>query len=374
MTDLRQELTSKRPSKPAAAALGVFDGVHLGHRRLFAALVEAAEKRGLSPVALTLANHPLSVLRPDAEVRMLTSFHERMRLLSESGVEAVVPITFTREVAMLTPREFMTALRDCLGLAHFVAGPDVALGRNREGTLDVITELGAELGYTLESVGQFAVDGVPVRSAAVRAALQAGDVALAARLLGRPFVLDGPVVEGEGRGGGLLGYPTANVGVGPLQALPADGVYAAWLLRAPDRLPPANRLPHADRLSANDSPPAADSLRAPDRLPSADRLPAGNRLPSDDRLPADRPPAGDRLPAAVSIGHKPTFHATGFSVVEAFVLDFEGDLYGEQVKLEFAARLRRQEKFPNADALIAAMQDDVERARRILASPEPRDA
>ena len=317
MTDLRQELISKRPSKPAAAALGVFDGVHLGHRRLFAALVEAAEKRGLSPVALTLANHPLSVLRPDAEVRMLTSFHERMRLLSESGVEAVVPITFTREVAMLTPREFMTALRDCLGLAHFVAGPDVALGRNREGTLDVITELGAELGYTLESVGQFAVDGVPVRSAAVRAALQAGDVALAARLLGRPFVLDGPVVEGEGRGGGLLGYPTANVGVGPLQALPADGVYAAWLLRAP---------------------------------------------------------AGDRLPAAVSIGHKPTFHATGFSVVEAFVLDFEGDLYGEQVKLEFAARLRRQEKFPDADALIAAMQDDVERARRLLASPEPRDA
>ncbi len=350
MTDLRQELTSKRPSKPAAAALGVFDGVHLGHRRLFAALVEAAQKRGLSPVALTLANHPLSVLRPDAEVRMLTSFHERMRLLSESGVEAVVPITFTREVAMLTPREFMTALRDCLDLAHFVAGPDVALGRNREGTLDVITELGAELGYTLESVGQFAVDGVPVRSAAVRAALQAGDVALAARLLGRPFVLDGPVVEGEGRGGGLLGYPTANVGVGPLQALPADGVYAAWLLRAPA----------GDRLPA--SPPLAD------------RLPPGDRLPHADRLPADRLPPGDRLPAAVSIGHKPTFHATGFSVVEAFVLDFEGDLYGEQVKLEFAARLRRQEKFPNADALIAAMQDDVERARRILASPEPRDA
>ncbi len=369
MTDLRQELIAKRPSKPAAAALGVFDGVHLGHRRLFAALVEAAEKRGLSPVALTLANHPLSVLRPDAEVRMLTSFHERMRLLAESGVEAVVPITFTREVAMLTPREFMTALRDCLGLAHFVAGPDVALGRNREGTLDVITELGAELGYTLESVGQFAVDGVPVRSAAVRAALQAGDVALAARLLGRPFVLDGPVVEGEGRGGGLLGYPTANVGVGPLQALPADGVYAAWLLRAPDRFPPAVSPPPADRLPAAVSPSTADRLPTGDRLPPADRLPTGDRLPA-----ADRPPRGDRLPAAVSIGHKPTFHATGFSVVEAFVLDFEGDLYGEQVKLEFAARLRRQEKFPDADALIAAMQDDVERARRILASPEPRDA
>lgn len=315
MSDLREELISKRPAKPAAVALGVFDGVHLGHRQLFAALVQAAERRGLSPLALTLANHPLSVLRPDAEVRMLTSFHERMRLLSESGVEAVVPITFTREVAMLAPREFMTALRDCLGLAHFVAGPDVALGRNREGNLAAIIELGDELGYTVETVPQFAADGVPVRSAAVRDALQAGDVDLAARLLGRPFVLDGPVVEGEGRGGGLLGYPTANVGVGPLQALPADGVYAAWLLRA-----------------------------------------------------------ADRLPAAVSIGHKPTFHQSGHSVVEAFIMDFEGDLYGEQVKLEFAARIRGQEKFADADALIAAMQDDVACARRILSSPEPRDA
>lgn len=309
MTDLCEELRARRPGKPAAVALGVFDGAHLGHRHIFAALKKTAERRGLAPVAVTLANHPFSVLRPEAEVRMLTSLHERMRLLSEAGLEAVVPITFTRDVAMLTPRAFMTALRDCLGLAHFVAGPDVALGRNREGTLPVLEALGEELGYTVESVPQFALDGAPVRSAAVRGALDAGDIAFAARMLGRPFVLDGPVVEGEGRGGGLLGYPTANVGVGPLQALPADGVYAAWLLRA----------------------------------------------------------GAERLPAAVSIGHKPTFHASGLSVVEAFILDFDGDLYGEQVKLEFVERLRGQEKFANADTLIAAMRDDVERTRRILA-------
>lgn len=311
MTDLCEELRARRPDRPAAVALGVFDGVHLGHRHIFAALAEAARRRDLAPVAVTLANHPFSVLRPEAEVRMLTSMHERMRLLSEAGLEAVVPITFTRDVAMLTPRAFMTTLRDCLGLAHFVAGPDVALGRNREGTLPVLEALGAELGYTVESAPQFALDGAPARSAAVRGALEAGDIALAARMLGRPFVLDGPVVEGEGRGGGLLGYPTANVGVGPLQALPADGVYAAWLLRSGD--------------------------------------------------------VGDRLPSAVSIGHKPTFHAGGFSVVEAFILDFDGDLYGEQVKLEFVERLRGQEKFADADALIAAMRDDVERTRRILA-------
>lgn len=313
MTDLCEELRARRPDRPAAVALGVFDGVHLGHRHIFAALKEAAERRGLAPVAVTLANHPFSVLRPDAEVRMLTSLHERMRLLSEAGLEAVVPITFTRDVSMLTPRAFMTALRDCLGLAHFVAGPDVALGRNREGTLPVLEALGEELGYTVESAPQFALDGAPARSAAVRGALDAGDIALAARMLGRPFVLDGPVVEGEGRGGGLLGYPTANVGVGPLQALPADGVYAAWLLR-----------------------------------------------------PGDASRAGDRLPAAVSIGHKPTFHESGLSVVEAFILDFDGDLYGEQVKLEFVERLRGQEKFADADTLIAAMRDDVERTRRIL--------
>ena len=311
MPDLCEELTAHRPDRPSAVAFGVFDGVHLGHRHVLATLVRTAEQRGLAPVAVTLANHPLSVLRPDVEVRMLTSLHERLSLLADSGVEAVVPVTFTKDVSLLTPREFMTALRDCLGMAHFTAGPDVTLGHNREGTLPVLTALGDELGYTIECVEQFTLDGEPARSTAVRHALATGDMTLAARMLGRPFALDGPVVEGERRGGGLLGYPTANVGVGPLQALPSDGIYAAWLLRGTDR-----------------------------------------------------------LPAAVSIGHKPTFHEGGPSVVEAFILDFDGNLYGEQVKLEFIERLRGQEKFDGVDALIAAMRDDVARTRHILALPQ----
>ena len=311
MPDLCEELTARRLDRLAAVAFGVFDGVHLGHRYVLATLVRTAEQRGLVPVAVTLANHPLSVLRPDVEVRMLTSLHERLSLLADSGVEAVVAVTFTREVSLLTPREFMTALRDCLGMAHFAAGPVVTLGHNREGTLPVLTALGGELGYTIECVEQFTLEGEPARSTAVRHALEAGDMTLAAADAGRPFALDGPVVEGEHRGGGLLGYPTANVGVGPLQALPSDGIYAAWLLRG-----------------------------------------------------------ADRLPAAVSIGHKPTFHEGGPSVVEAFILDFDGDLYGEQVKLEFIERLRGQEKFDSADALIAAMRDDVARTRHILALPQ----
>ena len=311
MPDLCEELTAHRPDRPAAVAFGVFDGVHLGHRHVLATVVRTAEQRGLAPVAVTLANHPLSVLHPDVQLRMLTSLDERLKLLADTGVQAVVPVTFTKAVSLLTPREFMTTLRDCLGMAHFAAGPDVTLGHNRQGTLPVLMALGDELGYTMESVEQLTLGGEPARSTAIRQALDAGDVERAARMLGRPFSIDGPVVEGERRGGGLLGYPTANVGVGQQQALPADGVYAAWLLRG-----------------------------------------------------------ADRLPAAVSIGHKPTFHEGGPSVVEAFVLDFDGNLYGERVKLQFVERLREQEKFDGVDALIAAMRADVARTRHILALPQ----
>ena len=306
MPDLCEELSAHRPPRPAAVAFGVFDGVHLGHKHLLASLQRSAGERNLAPVAVTLSNHPFSVLRPEVKVRMLTSLRERLQLLGDSGVEDVASVTFTRELSLTSARDFMTTLRDCLGLQHFVAGPDMAVGHNREGTLPVLAMLGEELGYTLETVSQFTLDGMSVRSTAVRNALDAGDIALANRLLGRRFTLDGPVVEGEGRGEGL-GYPTANIGVEPLQALPADGIYAAWLT------------------------------------------------------------TGDlKLPAAASIGHKPTFHEHWPMVVEAFVLDFEGNLYGEHVRLEFVERLRTQERFESVDALAAKMDDDVLRTRRIL--------
>ena len=311
MTGLCEELRAYRPAGPAAVAFGVFDGVHLGHQHVLRSLERSARKRGLAPVVVTLSNHPLSVLRPDVQVRLLTSLRERLDLLRRSGPDVVASVTFTRELSLLRPREFMGLLKDCLGLEHFVAGPDFALGHNREGTMPVLTAIGEELGYTIETVDQFLLDGMPVRSTAIRESLRDGDIALAERLLGRPFALDGPVVEGEGRGGGLLGYPTANIDVGPLQALPADGIYAA-------------------------------------------RLSLGKR----------------KLPAAASVGSKPTFHDEGPTIVEAFVLDFDGDLYGEHVRLEFVQRLRGQEKFGSVDALAAKIEDDVAAIRRILAAAQ----
>ena len=314
MSDLRKELLAHRPDGPSAIAFGVFDGVHRGHRHVVRALVDAARERGLAPVVVTLANHPLSVLRPDAPLRLLTPTDERLALLRDAGPVDVAPFTFTRAVSQLSAREFMTVLRDALRVEHFVAGADFALGRNREGDMAALAAIGEELGYTVETVGQHLLDGAPVRSTAVRAALADGDVALARRLLGRPFAVGGPVVAGDGVGAGVLGYPTANIGVDEQQALPADGVYAA-------------------------------------------RLRVG----------------GSVLPAAASVGAKPTFVDDGPTVVEAFVLDFTGNLYGARAKLEFAQRLRGQEKFATVDELIARIDGDVADTRRALADDTGED-
>lgn len=308
MTTLCEELGAGRPEGRSAVTLGVFDGVHLGHLYLLGRLRQAAAERELSPVVVTLANHPLTVLRPEVHVVMLMSLNERLERLRAAGVPHVLPVTFTREMSLLTAEQFMEQLVSCLGLQHLVAGPDFALGHNRQGTVPVLREIGERLGFTVETIGPYDLDGTSVRSTAVRQAVAAGDVEQAAVLLGRPFALDAPIVEGEQRGGGLLGFPTANLGLGPLQALPADGIYAAWLM-------------------------------------------------------VD----GGRYPAAASVGIKPTFHESGPRIVEAFVLDFDGNLYGKRVRLEFIRRLRDQERFDTVDALIAQMHQDVAGTRAALA-------
>ena len=307
MDDLCEELKAGRPDRPVAATFGVYDGVHLGHRHVLTTLREAADARGFSPVVITLTNHPLSVLRPEIPVVLLTSLHERIALLESEGVERVIPVTFTREISRFTPERFMQDLSDCLGVRHFVVGPDFALGQGREGTLPVLKAIGAEMGYTVEVASHFDLDGVSVRSSVIRNALAKGDLPTVERFLGRRFSLDGPVVEGEGRAGGLLGFPTANLGLGPLQALPEDGIYATWT--------------------------------------TVD---------------------GQRYGSATSIGIKPTFHDEAPRVVEVFLFDFDRDLYGEHMRVEFVQRLRGQEKFDSVDALVEQITRDVEESRSIL--------
>lgn len=307
MSGLCAELNGAWARDGVAVTFGVFDGVHRGHLHVIKRLKSVAEKYGYRSAVVTLSNHPLTVLRPHVPLRLITSVRERLELLRATGVDVVVPINFSRELSLLSAADFMTALRDCMNMMHFVVGPDFALGHNREGTSERLAELGSQLGYSFEAAEPLEIDGAPARSTGIRQALSAGDPELAARLLGRPFVVDGPVVEGEGRGSGLLGFPTANIGLGPLQALPADGIYASWLSVG-----------------------------------------------------------GRRYPAATSIGIKPTFHSDGPRVVEAFVLDFDGNLYGEHVRLEFVSWLRQQERFDCVDDLVQQIASDVERTRNAL--------
>ena len=307
MSSLHDELGTIGPLGPTAVTVGVFDGVHRGHVHVIDRLRRSADTRGLTVVVLTFANHPLTVLRPETPLVLLSPFSERLALLRACGVEHVTAITFTRELSHWSAEQFVTALKTALDMRHLVIGPDFALGHGREGTIPVLTGLGERLGFTVEAVEPLLLDGTAVNSTAIREALGAGDLEWAARCLGRPFSLSAPVERGEGRGGATLGFPTANLALDDAQALPADGIYAAW-------------------------------------------------------LDAD----GVRHASAASVGTKPTFHEHGDRTVEAFVLDFEGDLYGKQVRLEFVRRLRGQERFEDAEALAARIRRDVEETRAVL--------
>ncbi|MBN86633.1 MAG: hypothetical protein CL885_03835 [Dehalococcoidia bacterium] len=307
MNELLRELELYAKKEPTAVAFGVFDGVHLGHKHVFNTLQKAAAKRDLVPIVVTLANHPLSVLRPEVEIHMLTSLDQRLHLIKDAGIEYVAPLTFTKAISQLSAKDFMQTLKNALHMEHFVAGQDVSIGHNRAGDLKVLTELGSQIGYSIETVEQFNLHELPVRSTSIRKALNQGDLTTVTQLLGRHFSLIGPVIQGEGIGKELLGYPTANINVSPSQAIPAEGIYATW-------------------------------------------------IKFNDQL----------LPSATSIGKKPTFHTDAPLTVETFILDFKRNLYGEHLELEFVERIRGQEKFSTIELLSAEIEKDIVETKRIL--------
>ena len=303
----REELARHAPSRPAAVTVGVFDGVHLGHRHLVGALKARAETRALASGVVTLHPDPVQVLRPDVRVAYITSLEERVELLRATGVDFVAPLTFTSEVAELSAREFVGMLHETLGMQFLLMGPDHAFGRGREGTPQRCAEIGEEIGFEVEVLPAplEGSDGA-VSATAIRRALAEGEMELVAALLGRPFGLRGPVVRGHERGRGL-GFPTANLALTPDRALPAFGVYVT---RA-----------HV---------------------------------------------AGAAFMGATNIGINPTFNDARPSV-ETYVLDFEGDLYGREMRVEVLHRLRGEQRFASLDALVAAISADVEAVRAYFA-------
>ena len=301
------ELAEAPADTDSVVTLGVFDGVHLGHQHLIGSAVAEARKSKRRALVATFSNHPGSVLRPDFTPSYITGLDERVRLIEELGVDRVLPVTFDRELSGLPARDFIDLLQRRLRMKALIVGPDFAVGRGREGDVAMLASLSSEMKFSLVVVDLLEDGGRPVRSTVVRQALAEGDLTLVRSLLGRHFVLDGSVERGVGRGK-TLGFPTANLKVAPDRALPGDGIYATWAI------------------------------------------------------------VGDqRHMAATSIGTRPTFEDTG-RTVEAFLLDFDGDLYGRETRLEFVRRLRDDLKYDSVDALTDQISKDVEETRRILAA------
>ncbi|MDQ6937444.1 MAG: bifunctional riboflavin kinase/FAD synthetase [Actinomycetota bacterium] len=299
----------------SVVTIGVFDGVHLGHAALIGRAVATAIERSLPAVVMTFDPHPAAVFAPDRVPPLLTTPIRKAELIAGLGVDALLSLSFTPAFAALSPADFVDGvLHRALRARQVVVGPNFTFGHLAAGTVPDLEGLGAAAGFAVESVGLVTAGAQRVSSTRIRGALAIGDVESVAALQGRPYRADGLVVNGQQRGR-ALGYPTANLDLPPALAVPADGVYAGRVVRL-------NR--HGATVAA--------------------------------------PPLGV---GAISVGTNPTF-AGQVRTVEAFVLDFDGDLYGDHLGVEFCYRLRGQEKFDSLNALVAQMDADVARARALV--------
>ena len=286
--------------------IGVFDGVHRGHQQIIKRLTEGAHAQGMPAVVLTFDPHPAMTFGR-GEIKLLTLPDERAELLGEMSVDVVVTHPFDKDVANITAFDFMKQIKDRLGLKHLVLGYDSALGKNREGNATRLTEIGLELGYAVETVAALSDESGVISSTEIRKLISKGNVAEAARLVGHSYRLQGIVIHGDHRGRGL-GFPTANLEHAEQKLIPANGIYASWAQLGEER-----------------------------------------------------------FMAAVSVGVRPTVKENQQAPnVEAYLLDFDRDIYGEIIELEFVARLRDEMKFPSLAALVEQIRDDVEKTKDIL--------
>jgi len=300
---------------PCVVAIGKFDGVHSGHRAVIDRARVAATPANARVVAVTFDRNPLSLLRPELCPDPLSSVDQKLALLADAGVDATLVLRFDEALAGLEPRAFVEhVLVDALGVVTVMVGDDFRFGRGGTGDPALLTQLGQEYGFEVDVVGDVQGGSRRVSSTWVRDLLSAGDVEGAARLLGRPHAVQGEVVHGLKRGR-ELGFPTANLSADAEGYIPADGVYAGWLIdQAADAAAPITR-----------------------------------------------------YPAAISVGTNPTFDDVSTRQVEAYVLDeTDLDLYGHRVQILFTHRIRGMVAFEGVPKLVAQMTDDVARARAAL--------
>jgi riboflavin kinase/FMN adenylyltransferase len=300
------------PDVGSVVTIGAYDGVHLGHRAVIDEVRRLADDLDARSAVVTFDKHPAFVVRPESAPPQLTDLEQKLELLADTGLDITAVVHFDETRATESPEDFVAeVLVGCLGARAVVVGDDFHFGHQRRGNVALLRQLGAEAGFEVLPVPLVArADGIdePVSSTAIRRARAGGEVDVAARLLGRPYEARGIVVRGDQRGR-LLGFPTANVEVPNQVCLPADGVYAGWYER----------------------------------------------------------PDGIVHPCAINLGRRPTFYEhADHSLLEAHLLDFSDDLYGERAEVRFAEFLRSERKFDGVDALVAQLKHDIEHTRRVL--------
>lgn len=293
--------------------IGAYDGVHLGHRALLARVRSMADQLAAAAAVVTFDRHPATVVRPESAPKLLTDLEQKLELLATTGLDYAYVVRFDEARAAESAEDFVRELLvGCLAARAVVVGHDFHFGHRRRGNVPLLQRMGAELGFDVLGIslvgdGEGRAAG-PVSSTRIRRLLEAGEAGAAAALLGRPHEVRGTVVSGDRRGRDL-GYPTANMVVPAEILLPADGIYAGWYGR----------------------------------------------------------PGGAVHPAAISLGRRPTFGPDAdASLLEAHLLDFDGDLYGERASVRFVSRLRGEERFDDVPALVAQIADDVAATRAIL--------
>jgi riboflavin kinase/FMN adenylyltransferase len=302
---VHQELPSQPPLRDTLLAIGVFDGVHVGHQHILDHLKKAASQEGMLSGVLTFINHPRTVITPGAYVKFITSVEDKFALLESTGVDIVLPLTFDVELSHLRAHEFVDLLQDRLNMAGLVMGHNFVMGYQREGTPETLAAISRKKGFSTTVIDAVSIGGERVSSTAIREAVSTGDMGKASLFLGRPFAIQGRVVTGNARGR-TLGFPTANLDIHTDRLIPRDGIYATW----------------------------ADV-------------------------------DGKRYMAATNVGVRPTFDEKE-RTVEIFILDFSGDLYDSEIIVEFVQRLRNELRFETVDSLVAQIHEDVEQTRQIL--------
>lgn len=300
------------PGERSVITIGAYDGVHRGHQAVISEVRRQAQAIGARSVVVTFDKHPASVVRPESAPKLLTDLEQKLELLAATGVDATAVVHFDAATSQEAPLDWaQRVLVECLHTALVVVGDDFHFGRNRGGNVATLRELGATSDFDvlpLTLVPRADGPDEPISSTAIRRAMAGGQVELAASMLGRPFEARGFVRQGDQRGR-LLGFPTANVEVDGVICLPSDGVYAGWYER----------------------------------------------------------PDGSVHPCAINLGRRPTFYAHAeHSLLEAHLLDFAGDLYGEPASVQFAHFLRSERKFDGIEALRSQLKNDVDHARTVL--------